>query len=99
MNHSIGFLISLVVLLAQNSSARNNHPSQTLLPTGVRLDPAGRSYDVGNMPMAMTLSPGSDYLERQFTAAGAEIAEETQRVNQTLSSLSAFAQRSPRLRR
>jgi len=35
--------------------------------------------------------------ERQFTAAGAEIAEETQRVNQNLRSLSAFAQRSPRL--
>ncbi len=35
--------------------------------------------------------------ERKFTAAGAEIAEETQRVNQNLSSLSAFAPRSLRL--
>ena len=35
--------------------------------------------------------------EHQFTAAGAEIAEETQRVNQNLRSPSAFAQRSLRL--
>jgi YVTN family beta-propeller protein len=27
------------------------------LPTGARLDPAGRSVDVGSMPLAMTLSP------------------------------------------
>jgi len=37
--------------------------------------------------------------ERQFTAAGAEIEEETQRVNRNLSSLSAFPLRSPRRRR
>ncbi|HCU10703.1 MAG TPA: hypothetical protein DGB72_01090, partial [Gemmatimonadetes bacterium] len=27
------------------------------LPTGARLDPAGVSYDLGSMPLAMTLSP------------------------------------------
>jgi YVTN family beta-propeller protein len=30
------------------------------LPTGARLDPAGVSYDLGSMPLAMTLSPGKD---------------------------------------
>ena len=29
------------------------------LPTGVRIDPAGRSYDVGNFPLAAVLSPDS----------------------------------------
>src|SRR5882672_925381 len=33
----------------------------TRLPTGVGLDPAGRSFDVGNMPLAMTLSPEGDH--------------------------------------
>jgi YVTN family beta-propeller protein len=28
------------------------------LPTGVTLDPAGASYDLGSMPLAMVLSPG-----------------------------------------
>jgi len=35
---------------------------QTRLPTGVDLDPAGRSFDVGNMPLAMVLSPEGDRL-------------------------------------
>jgi DNA-binding beta-propeller fold protein YncE len=30
------------------------------LPTGVTLDPAGVSYDLGSMPLAMALSPGRD---------------------------------------
>ena len=30
------------------------------LPTGARLDPAGISYDLGSMPLAMVLSPGKD---------------------------------------
>ncbi len=30
---------------------------QPRLPTGVRLDPAGRSFDVGSMPLAIALSP------------------------------------------
>jgi DNA-binding beta-propeller fold protein YncE len=32
------------------------------LPTGVRLDPAGVSYDLGSMPLAMVLSPERDRL-------------------------------------
>jgi hypothetical protein len=35
MNYSIGFIISLAVSLAQNSSAQDNHRSHTLLPTEV----------------------------------------------------------------
>src|SRR6476469_5608666 len=29
----------------------------TQLPTGARLDPAGKSFDVGSLPLAITLSP------------------------------------------
>ena len=36
--------------------------SQTCLPTGVCLDPAGRSFDVGNMPLAIVRSPEGDRL-------------------------------------
>jgi DNA-binding beta-propeller fold protein YncE len=94
MNYSIGFIISLVVLLAQNLSAQDNHRSQTLLPTGVRLDPAGRSYDVGNMPMAMILSPGGAYLILSLSGwreQGIQIVErKTGRVIQTIAMPAAF---------
>jgi DNA-binding beta-propeller fold protein YncE len=33
---------------------------QTVLPTGVRLDPAAASIPLGSMPLAMTLSPSGD---------------------------------------
>jgi len=32
------------------------------LPTGAKLDPAGVSYDLGSMPLAMALSPGKDQI-------------------------------------
>ena len=35
---------------------------RTCLPTGVCLDPAGRSFAVGNMPLAMVLTPEKDRL-------------------------------------
>ena len=30
------------------------------LPTGARLDPAGNSYDLGSMPLAMAMAPEKD---------------------------------------
>jgi YVTN family beta-propeller protein len=36
--------------------------AQTCLPTGVCLDPTEKSFDVGNMPLAMVLSPEGDRL-------------------------------------
>src|SRR5690242_4022998 len=39
-------------------NAASTEPSaEHRLPTGVRLDPAGRSTPVGNMPLAATASP------------------------------------------
>src|SRR5215204_2408761 len=65
-------LLCLTLLLAsadvrpQNASqlARDvgQHAKQTCLPTGVCLDPGGRSFDVGNMPLTMALSPEGDRL-------------------------------------
>src|SRR6185369_7071014 len=45
--------------LARNIDGRSN---QRCVPTGVCLDPAGHSFDVGNMPLAVTLSPEGDRL-------------------------------------
>ncbi len=45
-----------LMLLAASATA------QTCLPTGVCLDPTGPSFDVGNMPLAMALSPEDDRL-------------------------------------
>jgi len=49
----------LVMLLAASVAA---NAEQTCLPTGVCLDPAAPSFDVGNMPLAMVLSPEGDRL-------------------------------------
>jgi DNA-binding beta-propeller fold protein YncE len=53
-SHKIIFLC--LMLLAARVAA------QTCLPTGVCLDPIGPSSDVGNMPLAMVLSPEGDRL-------------------------------------
>jgi DNA-binding beta-propeller fold protein YncE len=45
--------------LSRDDGAR---AKQTCLPTGVCLDPAGRSFDVGNMPLAIVRSPEGDRL-------------------------------------
>src|SRR5215213_8957660 len=39
-----------------------SHRDQTCLPVGVCLDPAGQSFEVGNMPLAIVPSPEADRL-------------------------------------
>ena len=61
------FAHAVVALLAATACARSaESPASTddarRLPTGARLDPAGRSVDVGSMPLAMTLSPDGRYV-------------------------------------
>lgn len=67
---------------------------QTCLPTGVCLDAAGRSFDVGNMPLAMALSPEGDRLVVSLSGwreQGLQIVErDTGRVVQTIPQASAF---------
>jgi DNA-binding beta-propeller fold protein YncE len=51
-------LLCLILLAAADANAQR----QTCLPTGVCLDPPRESFPVGNMPLAMVLSPESDRL-------------------------------------
>jgi hypothetical protein len=59
-------LIALSLAIASHAQIKigtsNKSESQTCLPTGVCLDPAGRSFAAGNMPLGMVLSPGGDRL-------------------------------------
>jgi YVTN family beta-propeller protein len=59
------------------------------LPTGATLDPAGVSYDLGSMPLAMTLSPGKDrivVLLNGWREQGIQVVERSSgRVLQTIS--------------
>jgi DNA-binding beta-propeller fold protein YncE len=65
------FLCLMLALANANVTAQTSSPlgrdtgqdaKQTCLPTGVCLDPAEKSFDVGNMPLAMVLSPEGDRL-------------------------------------
>src|ERR1044072_7429329 len=55
----MAYKLVLLMLLAVSVSA---NAEQTCLPTGVCLDPTAPSFDVGNMPLAMVLSPEGDRL-------------------------------------
>src|SRR5918912_3947040 len=74
--------------------ATDSPPGQTLLPTGMRLDPAGTSFDVGNMPLSMALSPEGDrvvVLLCGWREQGLQVLERaTGRVTQTLKQPAAF---------
>ena len=67
---------------------------QVLLPTGARLDPAGRSFDVGNMPLAMALSPHEDFVILSLNGwrqQGIQVVDRaTGKVMQTLDQPAAF---------
>ncbi|HJZ82115.1 MAG TPA: bifunctional YncE family protein/alkaline phosphatase family protein [Pyrinomonadaceae bacterium] len=75
-------------------SADQNRRERNCLPTGVCLDPAGHSFGVGNMPLAMTLSPEGDrliVLLSGWRQQGLQVIDpETGRVMQTISQPGAF---------
>jgi DNA-binding beta-propeller fold protein YncE len=64
------------------------------LPTGVCLDPAGQSYDVGNMPLAVVSSPERDRLVLSLSGwrqQGIQVVDaQTGTIVQTISQPSAF---------
>ena len=68
--------------------------AQTCLPTGVCLDPTGPSFDVGNMPLAMVLSPEGDRLVISLSGwrqQGLQVIDrQSGTVLQTISQPSAF---------
>ena len=53
---AVAALVSATACSRSAESPRSTEDARRL-PTGARLDPAGRSIDVGSMPLAMTLSP------------------------------------------
>jgi YVTN family beta-propeller protein len=90
-------LLASTVTTAQLASPLARNPrevKQRCLPTGVCLDSAGPSYDVGNMPLAMTLSPEGDRLVLSLNGwreQGLQIVElDTGRVTQTIPQAGAF---------
>lgn len=62
------FSVVIIVLACAPAIAQTASPlsrdgaRQTCLPTGICLDPTGRSIAAGNMPLAMVLSPEGDRL-------------------------------------
>src|SRR5205085_3533147 len=85
-------------VMAQTTSALSREKSgqakQYCLPTGVCLDAAGRSFDVGNMPLAMALSPEGDRIVISLSGwreQGLQVVErETGRVVQKVPQAGAF---------
>src|SRR5690349_11130359 len=53
-------LCRFLLILFASTAAFAQTAKEGCLPTGVCLDPAGRSFDVGNMPLAMIVSPEGD---------------------------------------
>ncbi|HKP11774.1 MAG TPA: bifunctional YncE family protein/alkaline phosphatase family protein [Blastocatellia bacterium] len=74
--------------------AADDDKSPTRLPTGAWLDPAGRSFDVGNMPLAMALAPEGNHFILSLNGwreQGVQVVERaTGRVTQTLKQPAAF---------
>ena len=56
------FFLTLALILFAGANVLAQTPNQTCLPTGVCLDPAGSTFDAGNMPLAMIPSPEGDRL-------------------------------------
>ncbi len=61
--------VALLLLACSHAMAQTNSPlardgntQQFCLPIGICLDPAGQSFDVGNMPLAAVSSPEGDRL-------------------------------------
>ena len=69
-NHRVLVVLGVLLFACANAIAQTTPPwsdddgqrSQTCLPVGVCLDPAGQSYDAGNMPLAIVPSPEGDRL-------------------------------------
>ena len=75
-------------------SAGQDQTGRVCLPTGVCLDPAGRSFAVGNMPLAIVLSPEGDRLVISLSGwrqQGLQIIDrKTGEVTQTIAQVGGF---------
>jgi DNA-binding beta-propeller fold protein YncE len=85
---------SSIVTLLFLCTAASAETFTTPLATGVRLDPAGQSIDLGSMPMGMALAPGGGKLAVVLSGwreQGLQIVDlKTHEVTQTLTQEAAF---------
>jgi DNA-binding beta-propeller fold protein YncE len=92
----IAIPLALVTFSAMMPSLRasDDGASSTRLPTGAWLDPAGRSFDVGNMPLGIVLAPEGNHFILSLNGwreQGVQVVERaTGRVTQTLKQPAAF---------
>ena len=91
---ALGVALLALCVPALAADAPKNLREQSLLPTGLHLDPAGQSFDLGSLPLAMALSPGGDRLAVLLSGwreQGLQIVDpRTGKVLQTLPQTAAF---------
>src|SRR5512132_2980637 len=89
---ALALVVCSLVLPAPHAS--DDRVSATRLPTGAWLDPAGRSSDVGNMPLGVVLAPEGNHFILSLNGwreQGVQVVERaTGRVTQTLKQPAAF---------
>src|ERR1041384_811554 len=87
-------LCRFLLILFASTAAFAQTAKDGCLPTGVCLDPAGHSFDVGNMPLAMVASPEGDRLVLSLNGwreQGIQVIDPTSgKVLQTISQPGAF---------
>jgi YVTN family beta-propeller protein len=93
--YRINGIFVLLLLACTNAIAQTDwQPDQTCLPLGTCLDPAGQSFDAGNMPLAIVLSPEGDRLVLSLNGwrqQGIQVVEaQTGKVVQTITQPGAF---------
>jgi DNA-binding beta-propeller fold protein YncE len=83
-----------LLLLFMSTAAFGQTAKEGCLPTGVCLDAAGRSFDVGNMPLAMIASPEGDRLVLSLNGwrqQGIQVVDaQSGKVEQTITQPGAF---------
>jgi YVTN family beta-propeller protein len=86
--------LRLLLFLFASTTAFGQTAKEGCLPTGVCLDPAGRSLDAGNMPLAMIASPEGDRLVLSLNGwrqQGIQVVDpQSGKVVQTITQPSAF---------
>src|SRR5690349_24409486 len=88
------YFLAAALIVCATAAAMGQTTNPTCLPTGVCLDPAGSSFDVGNMPLAMIPSPEGDRIVISLSGwrqQGIQVVDPTTgTVTQTISQPSAF---------
>jgi YVTN family beta-propeller protein len=91
MRHSAAVLC--ILLVACRASQTTPSAERPRLPTGQHLDPAGIVTEVGQMPLAMTLSPAGRrivLLLNGYSDQGVQVVDRTGQVTQTIRQEAAF---------